>query len=155
MGALTMWNVQPTPGTSDQPQRQSQVPNATVTEDKKTVACIGKSIVFKGELFSSEDMRIDGHVEGTVHVRDHDLIVGPHAVIRAEIVAKTIMVLGTVAGTMTATDRIKIGETASIEGNVTAPRLAIIEGATLKGRLSTAAAEVDAQRPRAQLAAVV
>src|SRR2546421_1526302 len=154
-----MWNVQPTPETSEQSQRQSQQSQpgkpAAATEDKRTVAWIGKSVIFKGELISSEDMRIEGRVEGTINVRNHDLIVGPHAVIRAEIVAKTIMVLGTVAGTITATDRIKICETASIEGAITAPRLAITEGATLKGRLSTTASQTDAEKPRPQLVAAV
>ena len=104
-----MWNVQPAPETSEQTQRQSQLAKpAPVTDDKRTVAWIGKSVVFKGELTSAEDMRIEGRVDGTINVRNHDLIVGPHAVIRAEIVAKTIMVLGTVVGTMTATDRMSM-----------------------------------------------
>jgi cytoskeletal protein CcmA (bactofilin family) len=150
-----MWNVQSTPDISEQFQRPSSKPTP-VAEDKRTVAWIGKSVVFKGELTSAEDMRIEGRVEGTIQVRNHDLIVGPHAVIKAEIVAKTIMVQGTVAGTITATDRIKICETASIEGDITAPRLAITEGATLKGRLSTiAAVEEDIELPDIQLATAV
>ena len=68
-----MWNVQPTPETAEQPQRQSQLTKpAAVTEDKRPVAWIGKSVVFKGRQISSEDMRIEGRVEGTIHVRNHD-----------------------------------------------------------------------------------
>src|SRR5687768_10497276 len=139
-----MWNAQPMPDTLEQIQRQSQPARpASATDEKRPVAWIGKSVVFKGELTSSEDMRIEGRVEGTIEVRNHDLIVGPNAVIRADVVAKTIMVQGAVVGTLTATERIKICETASIDGDISAPRLAIVEGATLKGRLDTAASHVD------------
>ena len=56
-----MWNAQPAPETSEQTQRQSQLAKpAPVTDDKRTMAWIGKSVVFKGELTSAEDMRIEG-----------------------------------------------------------------------------------------------
>jgi cytoskeletal protein CcmA (bactofilin family) len=154
-----MWTAQPTPETAEQlQQRQSQPFKAAgpgpAVEEKRAVAWIGKSVIFKGELLSSEDMRIEGRVEGTIELRNHDLVIGPGAVIQADVIAKTIMVLGTVTGTLMATDRIKICETASIDGDITAPRLAIIEGATIKGRLHTTGQE-EAAAPRAKLAAAV
>jgi cytoskeletal protein CcmA (bactofilin family) len=148
-----MWNAQSTPETADQLQRSSQPGKPTaVLEEKRAVAWIGKSVVFKGELISSEDMRIEGRVEGTIELRNHDLVVGPNAVILADVVAKTITVLGTVTGTLMATDRIKISETAAIDGDITAPRLAITEGATIKGHLQTTN---EAAKPLSQLATAV
>lgn len=101
------------------------------------MAWVGQSVVFKGELISSEDLRIDGRVEGTINLGNHDLIVGPNGNVNAAVVAKTITVRGSVKGSLTAAERIEIRETATIEGDVTAPRLAITDGAAMRGRVKT------------------
>ena len=98
---------------------------------------VGKSVVFKGELVSSEDMSIDGRVEGTVDVRDHTLTVGPDAEIHANISAKTITIHGTVTGSIKASDKVDIRETGKVDGDITAPRVAMAEGADLHGRIDT------------------
>jgi len=98
---------------------------------------VGKSVVFKGELVSSEDMSIDGRVEGTVDVRDHTLTIGPDAEIHANISAKIITIHGAVTGSVKASDKVDIRDTGKVDGNITAPRIAIAEGADLRGRIDT------------------
>lgn len=112
------------------------VPGASI-EERRVVAWVGKSVVFKGDLISSEDMTIDGRVEGTIELRNHSLTIGPDAHIQADIVARTVTVLGAVVGTITADDKIFIRETGSVDGDVLAPRLAMADGAVLKGRVDT------------------
>jgi cytoskeletal protein CcmA (bactofilin family) len=106
-------------------------------EERRVVAWIGQSVVFKGDLISSEDMRIEGRVEGTIEVRDHDLILGPKADIRGDVVAKTVTIRGAVTGSVTAGEKIEVTESAHVNGDLTSPRLAIVEGATVQGRVHT------------------
>ena len=134
-----MWN-----GTSPSKTDPTQPPSSTgpitppVVEERRVVAWIGASVFFKGELLSSEDMRIEGRVEGTIEIRNHDLILGAQATIRADVVAKTVTIRGNVSGTVTASEKIKVSETAVIDGELTSPRLSIADGATVQGRISTA-----------------
>jgi cytoskeletal protein CcmA (bactofilin family) len=108
-------------------------------EERRHVAWVGKSVVFKGELVSSEDMAIDGRVEGSIDVRGHTLTIGPDANIRATIVAGTITILGTVNGTITADHKVEIRPSGSVEGDVISPRLAMADGAILRGRVGSRA----------------
>jgi cytoskeletal protein CcmA (bactofilin family) len=77
------------------------------------VTWVGASVVFKGDLSSSEDMTIDGRVEGTVKLADRGLTIGPNAEIRADIVAETVTVRGAVTGTITAGDKVVEGDVMS------------------------------------------
>src|SRR5437870_181799 len=117
-------------------------------EERRVVAWVGKSVVFKGDLSSSEDMTIDGRVEGTVKLPDHGLTIGPHAEIRSDIVAKTVTVRGTVTGTITAGDKVVISETGSVEGDIRSPRLVLADGAVLRGRADTLTRHIEANRVR-------
>jgi cytoskeletal protein CcmA (bactofilin family) len=96
---------------------------------------IGTSVVIKGELSGSEDLTVDGNVEGKMELREHVLTVGPHGHIKAEIFAKAVMVLGAVTGTITASEKVDLRETGSVHGNIVAPRVAIAEGARFHGRV--------------------
>ncbi|HLE56028.1 MAG TPA: polymer-forming cytoskeletal protein [Rhodothermia bacterium] len=98
---------------------------------------MGKSVIFKGELVSSEDMIIDGKVEGTIDVRDHGLTIGPDADIRADITAKTITIYGAITGAIKASGKVDIRETGSVDGDIIAPRVAMAEGADVRGRIDT------------------
>jgi len=98
-------------------------------------ASIGRSVMMKGELSGSEDLVIDGQVEGTVHLRQHLLTIGPSAKISAEISAKAVIVLGLARGNITATERIEIRESGSVDGDISAPRVAIAEGAHFRGSI--------------------
>jgi len=106
-------------------------------EERRVVVWVGKSVIFKGELVSSEDMSIDGTVEGTIEVRDHCLTIGPDADIRADITAQTITVHGAVTGVIRASGTVDIRETGSVDGDIIAPRVAMAEGADVRGRIDT------------------
>ena len=84
---------------------------ALPAEERRVVAWVGKSVVFKGTLTSSEDMTIDGHVEGTIEMEDNSLTVGPDADINADIVAKTLTIHGTVVGNVRASVKVDIRPT--------------------------------------------
>jgi cytoskeletal protein CcmA (bactofilin family) len=81
-------------------------------------------------------MAIDGRVEGTIELRDNTLTIGPEAHLHADIVAKAVTVHGVVIGTITATDAVHIAETGSVEGDITAPRLAMADGAVVIGDIN-------------------
>ena len=102
---------------------------------KEELASIGKSIVIKGELSGGEDLTIEGQVEGKIELRDHVLTVGSNGRIKAEIAAKSIVVLGQVTGNLIATDKVDIRESGSVEGDVTAPRVAIADGSHFRGTI--------------------
>ena len=104
-------------------------------EERRVTAWVGKSVIFKGELVSSEDMAIDGRVEGTIDVRGHTLTIGPDADIRATIQAGTVTILGAVTGKMTAQHKVEIRSSGSVEADITSPRLAMADGATLRGKV--------------------
>jgi cytoskeletal protein CcmA (bactofilin family) len=95
----------------------------------------------KGELSGSEDLVIDGQVEGTVNLRQHLLTIGPSAKISAEISAKGVVVFGHARGNITASERIEIRESGSVDGDVSAPRVAIAEGAHFRGSIDMRQAE--------------
>lgn len=99
----------------------------------KESAHIGKSVVVKGALSASEDMTIDGLVEGTIELRQNILTVGPNGKIMAKVLAKAVVVLGHVHGNITAVERIDIRDSGSVDGDLIAPRVAIAEGAHFRG----------------------
>ena len=100
---------------------------------KDELVTIGKSIIIKGELTGNEDLTIEGQVEGKVELRDHVLTVGANGRLKAQVFAKSIVVLGQVTGNLTATEKVDIGQNGSVEGDVVAPRVAIADGAHFRG----------------------
>ena len=100
---------------------------------EKDIVNIGKSVVIKGELNGSEDLTIEGHVEGTIQLRDHVLTIGPNGRIKAQVFAKAVVVLGEMTGNVTATEKVDIRDNGSVDGDIVAPRVAIAEGAHFRG----------------------
>jgi cytoskeletal protein CcmA (bactofilin family) len=100
---------------------------------EKDIVNIGKSVVIKGELNGSEDLTIEGHVEGTIQLKDHVLTIGPNGKIKAQVFAKSVIVLGEVTGNVTATDKVDIRDNGSVDGDIISPRVAIAEGAHFRG----------------------
>jgi cytoskeletal protein CcmA (bactofilin family) len=94
---------------------------------------IGKSVVIKGELSGSEDLTLEGQAEGRIDLKDNVLTIGPNGKIKAEIFAKAVVVLGEVVGNVTATEKVDIRDHGSVEGDISAPRVAIAEGAHFRG----------------------
>jgi len=103
------------------------------TNMEKDIVNIGKSVVIKGELNGSEDLTIEGHVEGTIQLRDHVLTIGPNGKIKAQVFAKAVIVLGEVTGNVTASDKVDIRDNGSVDGDIVSPRVAIAEGAHFRG----------------------
>jgi len=99
----------------------------------KGIVHIGKSVVIKGELNGSEDLTIEGQIEGTIQLREHVLTIGPHAQIKAQVFAKAVIVLGAVIGKVTATDKVEIQDSGSVDGDIVASRVAISESAHFRG----------------------
>src|SRR5215218_2782690 len=106
---------------------------------------IGKSVVIKGELSGSENLTIEGHVEGRIDLKDNVLTIGPNGKIKAEVFAKAVVVLGEVTGNVTASEKVDIRDNGSVDGDIASPRVAIAEGAHFRG-------SVDMQRAGQQKA---
>ena len=115
------------------------------------MATIGQSIVFKGELTGDEDLEIDGRVEGTVDLKNHQLTIGANGNLKAEVTAKSIIVIGKVTGNLVAAERIEIQATGIVDGDVRAPRLNVQEGAVLNGRIDmSGGTTADTAKPAAK-----
>lgn len=103
------------------------------TQIERDQVNIGKSVIIKGELSGSEDLTIEGHVEGKIDLRDNVLTIGPNGKIKAAVFAKAVVVLGEVMGNVTASEKVDIRDHGSVEGDISSPRVAIAEGAHFRG----------------------
>ena len=98
-------------------------------------AHIGKSVVIKGELSGSEDLYVDGQVEGSIELAGNRLIIGPHGQVRANVNAKGVIVQGKLDGNIRASERAELTKSAIAVGDITTQRVAIEEGAYFKGKV--------------------
>ncbi len=99
------------------------------------VAHIGKSVVVKGELSGSEDLYLDGEVEGNIELHDHALTIGPNGKVRANIHARDVVVHGKVDGNIQGTERVELKKSAVLSGDITTQRIIIEDGAFFKGAI--------------------
>jgi cytoskeletal protein CcmA (bactofilin family) len=97
------------------------------------LANIGKSITIKGDLTGNEDLVIDGNIEGRIDLPNNQLTIGPEGKIKADVHAKSTVVVGHVTGNVSATERIEVQASGIVDGDVRAPRLVVQEGAVLNG----------------------
>jgi cytoskeletal protein CcmA (bactofilin family) len=118
-------------------QTKTASPPRSEADERRTTAWIGQGVVIEGRVISSQDLRIDGRVDGTIEVGDHMLTVGARAAVKANLVARSILISGTVIGNVTATGRVDLQATGSVEGDISTPRLAMAEGAVVKGKVKT------------------
>lgn len=107
--------------------------SVTGTNQKQTI--LGPSMTLNGELSGNEDLLIEGQFEGNVHLQDHCLTVGPHGQVKAEIHARQVVVLGSVDGNISASEKIEIRKSGRVVGDLAAAGVAIEEGAYLKGSI--------------------
>ena len=96
---------------------------------------IGKSVIIKGELSGSEDLTIEGQVEGKIELNNNVLTIGTNAKIKAQVFAKTVVVLGEVTGNINASEKVDIRDNGSVDGDITSPKVAIAEGAHFRGAI--------------------
>jgi len=103
--------------------------------DRSDVAHIGKSVVIKGELSGSEDLHVDGEVEGSIDLKEHVLTIGPHGRVHANVTAREIVVHGKVEGNLNGTERVELKRSAVQVGDISTQRIVIEDGAYFKGAI--------------------
>lgn len=139
-----MWQPKGTPktGIGGEPRTTAAPPLAQRREESQAVPAIhlGRSILIRGEVTGSEDLTLNGEVDGSIRLPAHTLTVGPDARIRAQIFAKTVTVLGSVIGSVTAAGKIEIRSTGSIDGDLVTPCIAIHDGAHFCGNCAPVSA---------------
>jgi cytoskeletal protein CcmA (bactofilin family) len=148
----------PTPLVAPEPKKEA-VPLSTTPlrtaehETSRGAASIGKSVTIKGQIFSREDLIVDGEIEGAIELNEHRLTVGPNGRVRAGIKAREIVVLGTIDGNVEALDKIDIRKDAKLVGDIKTARIIIEDGAYFKGSIDIVKQEAPkASQPRPQTA---
>ena len=109
--------------------------NRTNSPTARTLACLGSTIVVKGEISSDEDLQIDGKVEGPISIHGHRLTVGRSAILNSEITAREVIVYGNASGNLRARDRVEIKRDGQVIGDITTARISIEDGAYFKGHI--------------------
>ncbi len=131
----TQSSTRPSPGTAE------RTPRAPAAE----VAMVGRKIKLKGEITGEEDLLIEGRVEGSVELRSHTVVIGQEGHAKASIVGRIITVKGKVQGNLAAEEQIILQSSATVEGDLVAPRVTMEDGATFRGGIEMGDA---AGRPR-------
>jgi len=128
-----------------------------LSEPGDGAAAIGKSVVVKGQIYSREDLYVDGEIDGTVEVQEHRLTVGPNGKVTASVEAREVIVRGTVHGDIHAGEKIDIRKEAKLVGDLKTSRIVIEEGAYFKGSVDILRTDVNrteaAPKPTASSAA--
>lgn len=112
------------------------------------VAHIGKSVIVKGELSGSEDLYLDGEVEGNIELRGHSLIIGPNGRVRANVHARDIVIHGKVDGNVRGNERVELKKSAVLNGDISTQRIVIEDGAFFKGAIDIQKVEKPAEQRR-------
>ena len=111
------------------PPRAERVPSAASSD----VATIGRSITIRGEVSGDEDLLIQGRVDGSVDLRAHAVTVGSDGDVKASIVGRIVTVQGRVEGNITAEEQVILRHSAWVQGDITAPRVVLEDGARFRG----------------------
>jgi cytoskeletal protein CcmA (bactofilin family) len=116
-------------------------PASTMPEGRSRPTELGTALVIRGELRGTEDLTIDGQIEGKIVLDHYSLTIGPKGRVSAEIHARTGTVHGTVVGSITANDRIEVAPSGSVQADLYAPRIALADGSRFKGRIEMSCAQ--------------
>ena len=108
-----------------------------MADERRRAAWIGGSVLVKGDVVSNEDLVIDGKVEGTIELGDHNLTIGAGAAVVADLVAKNITISGEVKGDIVGSGTVELKSSAKVEGDINAPKFVMDDGATLSGKVDT------------------
>ena len=111
------------------------------------VAHIGKSVIIKGELSGSEDLFLDGEVEGNIDLHNHNLVIGPNGRVRANVYAKDVTIHGTVDGSVTGVNKVELKKSALLNGDILTQRIVIEDGAFFKGSIDIRKGETATAQP--------
>lgn len=127
---------QPFPDSAAAGAQSSQYPSGTTQGGSaNAAACVSQGIKIKGDIHGREDLFIDGTLQGKIHITDGTVTVGPNGRVNAEIEAREIIVRGEVTGTLKAQERVQIWSSGRAIGDVQTRRIAIEDGAVLRGRV--------------------
>jgi cytoskeletal protein CcmA (bactofilin family) len=118
-------------------------PEPKPVDERRLAAWIGKSLRIEGNVVSSQDLTIEGQVEGTIEIGEQTLIIGTGATVKAHLTARIITISGAVTGNVTASEKLELRATGSVLGDLVTPRLLMADGAAITGK-------VDVDRKNAQ-----
>lgn len=140
-----------------QPSGAKTGSSSTPPVSGKAAACISQGIKIKGEVAGTEDLFVDGVVDGKITLTNSSLTVGPNGTVKAEITAREIVLRGLAEGKFTAAERIQIWHTARVQGDLNSERISIEDGAELRGKVEagkaaakSSAAELEARHKKAE-----
>jgi cytoskeletal protein CcmA (bactofilin family) len=114
------------------------------TSDGSTI--IGESILISGSLNGDEDLTVRGRVEGTLTLTK-TLVVEPTGIVKAEVQVRNCVIAGVVVGNVTATESVEITKEGRMVGDIQAPRVIIVDGASFRGRIDMGEVDVEGERP--------
>ena len=120
-----------TPSPTSSPIREKK----EVPVSSKAAACISQGIKIKGEVTGSEDLFVDGHVDGKLNLTNGSLTIGPNGYVKADVTAREVIVRGRVDGKVSGRDKVQLWSTGQVTGEVQTDRLAIEDGAMLRGKV--------------------
>jgi cytoskeletal protein CcmA (bactofilin family) len=129
----------------------SSTPNPLISP--RAAACISQGIKIKGEVTGSEDLFVDGHVDGKLNLTNGSLTIGPNGSVKADVIAREVIVRGKIDGKVTGRDKVQLWSTGQVNGEVTTDRLAIEEGALLRGKVEAGRAPTKSSDSKAAAAA--
>ncbi len=127
----------------------SSTPFRTPESDSRSAATIGKSVKIIGQIFTKEDLYVDGDVEGSIESLENKVTIGPNGRVQANegIRAREVIILGQVKGNVETSDKVDIRKDAKLEGNITTARISIEDGALFKGSIDIKRAEPKVATP--------
>jgi cytoskeletal protein CcmA (bactofilin family) len=121
-----------------QPEPATDARASSFTE-RRVAAWVGTALRVEGKIISAGDLTIDGNVEGSIELGNHSLTIGSSASVVADLVAKSVTISGTVKGNVMGNAKVDLKSTARVEGDITAPKFAMEDGAVLVGKVDTGA----------------
>jgi len=116
--------------------------------ESRDSATIGKAVKVVGQIYSKEDLYVDGDLEGTVEALEHKLTIGPNGTVHAAIKAREVVALGTIQGNVDATERLEIRKDAKLVGDIRTARIIIEDGAYFKGSIDIVKPEPGKAAPK-------
>lgn len=120
------------PSMNSSPSRETPT---SIPVSSNAAACISQGIRIKGEVTGSEDLFVDGQVDGKLSLTNGSLTIGPNGQVRADVTAREVIVRGKVEGKVSGRDKVQLWSTGQVTGEVQTDRLAIEDGAMLRGKV--------------------
>jgi cytoskeletal protein CcmA (bactofilin family) len=122
------------PAPTSDPRRDAPAPDRSAPRASNAErATIGRSITIRGEVTGDEDLLIQGRVDGSVDLKQHAVTVGADGDVKASIIGRVVTVEGKVQGNITADEQVILRSAAQVQGDITAPRVVLEDGARFRG----------------------